>query len=59
MKWTNALAKLFYCIIVSLILVLIKVKLGLHDHFFLGLIIMWIIMVVTRLATKGADKLGK
>lgn len=59
MKWVNALAKLLYWLIVILLLVLMKVKLGLHGHFFLGLIIMWLIMIITRIATKGVGKLGK
>ena len=59
MKWVNALAKLVYWVIVALLLVLMKVKLGLHDHFLFGTTLMWIIVGITRIATKGVDKLVK
>lgn len=59
MKWVNALAKLFYCLIMALILVVMKKRLGLHNHFFLGLAIMLVLVAITKLALKGVEKLGK
>lgn len=59
MKWISLLAKMFYCIIVALLLVLMKRKLGLHNHFYIGIVVMTFIAIITRIATKGVDKYGK
>jgi small basic protein len=52
------LAKFLFTIIVGLLLVWVKVRMGLHDHFFAGLIVMGVIALCMKFFDIGEQKNG-
>lgn len=53
------LAKFLFTLIVGLLLVWVKVRMGLHNHFFVGLIVMGVIALCMKVFDIGEQKNGK
>ena len=53
------LAKLLFTMTAGLLLVWIKVRMGLHDHFLVGLIVMGVIALCIKVFDLGEQKDGK
>ena len=53
------LLKLLFHLIIVALLIFAKVKLGLHNHFYVGVAVAIVLQLILLLMKKGADYIGK